>query len=265
MRMKRYFHLTTIASIAFASGLAIFTGSAMAQASIDQVMSEGEKRADSGAAEQQRVEQVADQTEELLSQYTTVIKVVDGLKVYNSLLQRQVDNQEKEKGILNESIDNVALIERQIVPLMTRMIDSLEEFIELDVPFLLEERRDRMTRLKGMMERSDVNPAEKFRKVIEAYQIETEYGTTFESYKGSVDIDGTKQEVVFLKIGRVSLVYQSVGANHTGAWDIENKTWVPLSPESYKSQTTKGIRVAKKQIPPDLLIVPVQTAKEVGR
>jgi hypothetical protein len=245
--------------------MAIFAGSTFAQATVDQVMSEGESRADAGAAEQQRVEQVADQTEELLAQYTTVIKVVDGLKVYNSLLQRQVDNQEKEKTILNESIDNVALIERQIVPMMTRMIDSLEEFVSLDIPFLKKEREERLERLRGMMERSDVNPAEKFRKVIEAYQIENDYGRTIESYKGSVEVDGLQQEVDFLRIGRIALLYQSVGANHTGAWDTETKSFVALSPETYKAQATKGIRVAKKQIPPDLLIVPVPAATEAGR
>ena len=93
------------------------------------------KRADSGAAEQQRVEQIADQTADLLAEFNTLSKVVDGLVTYNSLLQRQVNNQEAEKAALAESITNVALIERQIIPMMTRMLDSLELFIQLDTPF----------------------------------------------------------------------------------------------------------------------------------
>ena len=126
---------------------AIFSTAAFAQATVDQVTQEGEKRADAGAAEQQRIEQVANQTDALLSDYKTVTKVVDGLLVYNGLLQRQVDNQEAEKVALAESIDNVALIERQIVPMMTRMIDSLEVFIQLDTPFLMKERTERVDRL----------------------------------------------------------------------------------------------------------------------
>jgi hypothetical protein len=241
---------------------ALLTTSALAQVTIDQVTEEGVKRAEAGAAEQQRIEQIANQTDELLAEYNTLAKVVDGLKTYNSLLQRQVDNQEAEKAALAESIDNVALIERQIIPMMTRMLDALEEFIRLDTPFLMKERTERLARLREMMERSDVTSAEKFRRVIEAYQIENDYGRTIEAYKGTVDINGTPQEVDFLRIGRVALAYQSVGGQYTGAWDVGQGTYVELPPEKFKTQVAQGIRVARKQVAPDLLIVPVAAPSE---
>jgi hypothetical protein len=239
-----------------------FGGTAFAEVTIDQITEEGIKRADAGAAEQQRVEQIASQTDDLLAEYNTVSKVVDGLKTYNALLQRQVSNQEEEKATLLESIDNVSLIERQIVPLMTRMLDGLEEFIRLDTPFLLKERTERLARLREMMERSDVSSAEKFRRVIEAFQIENDYGRTIEAYKGSVDINGTQQEVDFLRIGRVTLAYQSVGGQYTGAWDIEQGAFVDLPPEKFKTQIAEGLRVARKQVAPDLLVVPVSAPTE---
>jgi len=239
-----------------------FSASVFAQANVDQVIQAGEKRADSGAAEQQRVEQIANQTEDLLADFNTVAKVVDGLVTYNTLLQRQVDNQETEKLALAESIDNVALIERQIIPMMTRMLDSLEQFIQLDTPFLLTERTERLERLRGMMERSDVSSAEKFRRVIEAYQIENDYGRTIEAYKGSVPINGNPQEVDFLRIGRISLAYQSVGGQYTGAWDVAAGDWVELDPAEFKKQVATGLRVARKQIAPDLLVVPVAAPSE---
>ena len=238
---------------------------AASAATIQEITDAGEERADAGAADQQRIEAVADQTDQITADYKTVIKVVDGLKVYNNLLQRQIDNQESEKVALDESIKNVALIERQIIPLMTRMLDSLEEFIQLDTPFLIDERNARLDRLRGMMERSDVTAAEKFRRVLEAYTIETDYGRTIEAYKGSVDIDGRTQEVDFLRIGRVSLTYQSVGGNHTGAWDNDTRGWVELPPEVYKTQVATGLRIARKQVAPDMVVVPVAAAKGVGQ
>lgn len=239
-----------------------FSASAFAQATVDQVIQEGEQRTDAGAAEQQRVEQIANQTDDLLNEYNTVSKVVDGLVTYNTLLQRQVANQEEEKSALAESIDNVALIERQIIPMMTRMLDALEQFIQLDTPFLLKERTERLERLRGMMERSDVSSAEKFRRVIEAYQIENDYGRTIEAYKGTVPIDGNEQEVDFLRIGRVALAYQSVGGAYTGAWDKETGQWVTLDPAEFKNQIADGLRVARKQVAPDLLVVPVGVPTE---
>jgi hypothetical protein len=258
-RMNKRLLLSAILIAALPLG---FSTPLFAQATVDQITQEGEKRADAGATEQRRVEQIADQTSDILNEYNTESKVVDGLITYNSLLQRQVDNQEEEKVALAESIMSVALIERQIIPMMTRMLDSLELFIQLDTPFLLTERTERLERLRGMMERSDVTSAEKFRRVIEAYQIENDYGRTIEAYKGTVPINGNPQEVDFLRIGRVSLAYQSVGGAHTGTWDKEAKNWVELDASDYKNQVSDGLRVARKQVAPDLLIIPVAAPSE---
>ena len=90
----------TLMSVLFTAG---FSAAVFAQATVNQVTQEGEKRADAGAAEQQRIEQIADQTNTLLAEYKTVTKVIDGLLVYNGLLQRQVNNQEAEKGVVSDN------------------------------------------------------------------------------------------------------------------------------------------------------------------
>jgi len=226
-------------------------------AGINEVMQEGENRADAGETAQKQIDSVADQTEKIINDYRTVTKVVDGLRVYNALLQTQLDNQESEMQALRESIANVALIERQIIPLMTRMVDALDEFVQLDTPFLMKERTARIDRLREMMERSDVSAAEKFRIVIEAYQIENDYGRTIEAYKGSTEINGNQLEVDFLRIGRVALLYQTVGGEHTGAWDGEAGAFTALPPATYQKQVLDGLKIARKQVAPDLLVVPV--------
>lgn len=237
-----------------------FTSAAMA-ATIQEITDAGEARADAAAADQKRVEAVANQTEQIVNDYKTVSKVVDGLVVYNNLLQTQIDNQEAEMDAINESIANVALIERQIVPLMLRMLDSLDEFIALDTPFLMQERTERVARLRDMMERVDVSAAEKFRRVLEAYSIEADYGRTIEAYKGSIDIEGRQQEVDFLRIGRVSLSYQTVGGGSTGAWDNDARSFVELPAATYQEQVATGLKIARKQVAPDLLVIPVSAAK----
>ena len=234
-------------------------------ATTDEVIGVGEKRVAEGAAAQKQVDELSDQTEDLASEYKQVTKVVDGLNVYNDLLRKQVDNQLAEIAALTDSIGKVALIERQIMPLMVRMIDSFEEFVRLDVPFLAEERGERLQRLRTMMERSDVTAAEKFRLVLEAYQIEGEYGRTIEAYRGSLDVGGGTREVNFLRVGRVALLFQTDGGDITGAWDVAAGTWVTLAPEQYKQDVARGLRVARKQVAPDLLVLPVAAPKEPGQ
>lgn len=253
-----------VLKLACVSALLMVPLSVLGQDKVDQLTAQGEARTDEGAKAQVAVEKIANQTGDIVAQYRSVTKVVDGLKIYNGLLQKQVDNQRAEMAALGESIDNVSLIERQIVPLMVRMIDSLDGFVQADVPFLPDERRERVDRLREMMERSDVTAAEKFRRVIEAYQIENEYGRTIQAYKGSLDVDGNSLEVDFLRVGRVALLYQSVGGEHTGAWDKATSSWVKLPPEIYKQQASQGLRIARKQVAPDLLILPIPAAQEVG-
>jgi hypothetical protein len=248
--------ITCLLSSAFIYAVAGLSTQAFA-VGINEVMQEGEARADAGETAQKQIDSVADQTEKIINDYRSVVKVVDGLRIYNALLQTQLDNQEAEMQAISTSISNVALIERQIVPLMTRMVDSLDGFVKLDTPFLMKERTARIERLRGALERSDVSAAEKLRVVIEGYQIENDYGRTIEAYKGTTEINGNQLEVDFLRIGRVALLYQSVGGAYTGAWDAASGAFIDLPPETYKSQVSDGLKIARKQVAPDLLIVPV--------
>lgn len=235
-----------------------FAGVASAQEKADQILATGENRAAAAAKSQKNIDKLAEQTQDLNQDYKSVLKVIDGLKVYNRLLSRQLEGQRREMKELEKSIDEVSIIERQVVPLMMRMLDSLEQFVELDVPFLPEERRTRIDKKQALLEDPNVTSAEKFREVLEVFQIENEFGRTIEAYDGALELgDGTEREVQFLRIGRISLTYQSIDGSLNGVWDQANRQWVELSPEEYKNHIARGLKVAKKQLAPDLLIVPV--------
>ena len=233
-------------------------------AKVDNLITAEEARTDAAVKSQTKINTISDATYDIVGDYKSVLKVNEGLEVYNGLLQKQLDDQNAEIAQIQKSIQDVSLIERQIIPLMVRMIDTLEQFVQLDIPFLLEEREKRVQNLRDMMGRADVTAAEKFRRVIEAYQIEAEYGRTIEAYKGVVTIDGKEKEVDFLRIGRTAALYQTVGKDATGAWDKQTGQWETLPPEIYRNQVSKGLRVARKQVAPDLLILPIaapETAK----
>jgi len=237
-------------------------GGALAQ-NVEGALNAAESMDDAARRSQANIDKAVDETQSLERQYSAVMKEIDGLEVYNALLQKQIDNQNQEMVDLNYSIDQVSVIERQVTPLMLKMIDALDQFVELDMPFLLEERRNRVGFLRALLERSDITVAEKFRRLLEAYEIENDYGRTIESYKGSLEVEGASREVDFLRIGRTALLYQTIDSEIYGMWDKNQATWVPL-PTEYRSQIRNGIRMADKQIAPNLLILPV-SASEVAQ
>ncbi|MFU8820188.1 MAG: DUF3450 domain-containing protein [Gammaproteobacteria bacterium] len=229
---------------------------------LNQVLDQGERRIRLAQESQQRVDTVVNQTRSLGDQYRQILREIEGLGVYNTLLERQVARQAEQKTQVRASIDQVTVIKRQIVPLMDRMIAGLEQFVALDVPFLEEERKNRVSNLQSLLERQDVSVAEKFRRVMEAYQIENEYGRTIENYKGSLEIDGLVREVDFLRIGRVTLVYQTTDGQNQGVWDQGNGQWVALGGE-YRNRIRQGLRVARRQIAPELLLLPVPAPEDL--
>lgn len=229
---------------------------------LDQILQKQQGRTKLAQESQERIDGVVKQTRSLEDQYKATLKEIEGLKVYNTLLSLQVDNQMLKMQDLRTSIDQVEVINRQIVPIMTQMIDGIDQFVELDVPFLKEERVERVAKLKELMERDDITVAEKFRKVTEAYQIENDYGSTIEAYKATLEIDGATREVEFLRVGRVALLYQSPDGKVSGAWDQGSRQWQALGSD-YKNQIRQGLKIANKQIAPELVLLPIK-APEAG-
>lgn len=215
--------------------------------------SEGNKAIE---ASQERIETLSDETDTLLSQYRTALKQIDSLDLYNSQMRDLLSGQEKELGSLQSQLDQVQIVGRSVTPLMILMIDSLEKFVGLDLPFLSDERTQRVAELRKLMTRPDVTAAERFRQITEAYQIESEYGRTIETYRGTLKIDGQESTVDFLRFGRIALVYQSLDGSEAAAWDRDTQKWIPLD-GSDRSAIRDALRIARKQAAPDLIRLPL--------
>ncbi|CAM4412494.1 MULTISPECIES: DUF3450 domain-containing protein [Pseudoalteromonas] len=226
---------------------------------LNKVIDKSSEINQSAAQSQTKIDKIADSMQGRLQQFKTLNKEIDGLTVYNAQLSKQLSNQMSEMEAINLSMDQVSIIERQITPLMLRMITGLEQFVALDVPFLTDEREKRLASLKDMMNRADINSSEKFRRVLEAYQVEVDYGRTIEAYTALLDVDGQEREVDFLRIGRLELIYLTRDGKKAGSWDTTSKQFVALD-DSTISQISKGLRIARKQLAPDMLTLPVHAA-----
>lgn len=225
---------------------------------LDQAIDEQVQTDTAAQRTQQQIDSLDDETRELLAEYRSVLNQKESLAAYNSQLEQLVSSQQEELESVQSQLANIDTTQRDIVPLMLKMVDVLDQFVELDTPFLPEERSSRIEQLKTMMSRADVNLSEKFRRILEAYQVETEYGRTLEAYQGELETAETSRTVDFLRVGRVGLYYLTLDQHEAGMWDQESKSWQQLPRDSVQS-VIQGLKVARKQLPPDLLTLPVKT------
>lgn len=225
---------------------------------LDNAIQSRMKAQDDARQSQNRINSLAGETRTLLDKYRYSIRRTDSLKAYNSQLKKNIENQKDLLTSIQRQLENIDHTKRSIMPLLTRMVRTLEQTVALDIPFLETERKTRIDTIKEMMEQPDVSVPEKYRRIMEAYQIEIEYGRTIETYNDEIEVDGTKQTVEVLRVGRISLVYRTMDGNSCGFWDTASKSWRPL-PKDYNHSIGKGIQIARKQSPPDLFDIPVLT------
>ena len=210
------------------------------------------------SSSQQRVTRLAQQTDDMLAEYRQVVRETESLKIYNDNLEKVVMDQRAEVVSINEQLNGLEETNRGVVPLMLEMIDTLDKIIENDMPFRLEERRARVERLRNMMDQADVTASEKYRRVMEAYQGEMEYGRTTEAYAEALPTTG--QTVDFLRVGRTLLVYQSSDQETTGWFNPVSRKYEDL-PDRYRLEVKEGLAIARNEKAPDLVMLPVPGAE----
>ncbi len=253
--MKKLFLLPVIA-LSFA-----LSADANPSAKVDKTTGEQKKNHDMAAGSQKKVSKIANETRTIVDDYRTVLRKIENTKVYNNQLRQFITSQNEEMVSIRKKIASLKTTNKEILPLMVRMVDTLEKFVSLDTPFLPEERSNRIAQLKLMMKRADVSTSEKYRRILEAYQIENEYGRTIEAYRGVQKMGEKELTVDFLRVGRVALMFQSLDGEQNGLWSHKENKWVEL-PSEYRRAVTKGLRIAKKQLAPDLVKMPIKAPVE---
>ncbi len=205
---------------------------------------------------QKKIDQLSEQTRNMLTEYRSATRNAETLRIYNNYLEQLIQSQVQEQASMQQQLQEIEITQREIVPLILNMLDSLEKFISMDLPFLPEERQQRLSGLKQMVNRADITNAEKFRRILEAFQIENDYGNTIEAYRANIELDGVKSSVDFLRLGRVALYYQRLDGSESGFWNKEEKRWQTLDSD-YNTRIRNGLRIARKETAPDLLTLPV--------
>lgn len=227
-----------------------------ASAQFRQALDISRETARSGAQSQQRIEQLDQQTSELLTEYRAASKQLNLLQRFNASQQAEIENQLEQITGLQQDIANVEGLERAVVPLIGDMLEQLKRIVAADIPFLTAERQNRIERLEGVMADPTQTAASRYRLIIEAYQIENEYGRTIQAYDGTVMDGDTELTVEFLRVGRIALIYKSADDSVLLIYNTSTRQFEDLN-KSFLYDVRLGLRMAKEQTPPGLLEMPV--------
>ena len=192
--------------------------------------------------------------------YAKFLADAESIAAHNNFVERQLSTQGSQAATIERELAEMDKTAAEVGPLLVRMHAEIKNFVANDLPFTDPEasREKRMARLDSLMADSSVSMAERYRRLLEAYQIEMEYGRTMETYKGKLD-DG--RDVDFIRVGRITLLYITTDGLEAGYWNKTDKQWV--ADNDYKSAIAKALRIANKGLAPDLIEVPVPAPQEV--
>ena len=227
-------------------------------ATLEQALSESEKLSQTAQSSQQRIERLDDASQAMLEEYATTLAKTQALLGYNEQVSELIAAQHKELLSYQAQLDALQETEAAVMPQMRRMVEVLAEFIQADVPFLPLERADRLAALQALMPRADVSMAEKYRRILEAYQIESDYGYTLEAWRGELGEGATQRSVEFLRIGRAMLYYQTPNGQESGYWNSRSQSWEVLGSQ-VRRPLQKAIAIARQQKAADWLELPIKT------
>ena len=238
-------------------------GAAPASAQFKAALDVADATVKEGARSQQRIDELDEEASALLAEFRAQVKQLELTERYNVSRARQVENQQEDIASFEQDLENVEGVKRAVTPLMEEMIAQLERLVAADVPFLPEERAARLERLRNVMADSSQNEATRYGFILEAFQIEAEYGRTISAYDGTVEVDGEELAVEFLRIGRVALIYKTSDDQILRIYNKETGQFEDLD-RSFLDDVREAFRVAKNQAAPRVLAIPVSAPTDAN-
>ena len=226
-----------------------------ANAQLERAVQVAQQSTEAGQQSQDRVEQLDDSRTDLAREYRAVLQQIESQRLFVDQQRVFLRSQQNEIESLQSQIGRVENVKVELLPMMREMVDNLANFVELDLPFNMVERQERIQRLYDNLDDADVSVAERYRVILNAYEIEASYGRGINAYEGPLT-EGGEDVVDFLRIGRLMLIYSRKDADQYGYWDRESGSWQPL-PGDYGLELSKAFRIARNAAAPEILLAPV--------
>ena len=231
-----------------------FTAPAVAQG-LDRAIATGEQATRRAEQVQQQINQLDDERSDMVGEFRTLLQRKTAAELYARQQAAAVESQEREIASLTDQLSRVDEITSQTVPMLETLIDDLDAFIDADLPFRLEERKDRIARLREYLVDPNVSVTERYRQIMDAYTAEMEVGRKTDTWKETISVDDKEVTVDMVLFGRVALVYMDPTGRYAKRYDRETSSWVDLE-RKYKADSEKAIRIIQGKRTQGVMYVP---------
>jgi len=236
------------------AGAAALVAAGGAQAQLDQALQVARQSTQAGAQAQAQIDNLADQADNAEREYLAVREQIESQRVFVEQQRVFLRSQENELAGLQAQLERVGNIERDLTPMLLEMFTALEDFVAQDLEFRMDERTERLDRIREALGDAQVSPAERYRVLLNAYEIEASYGRSLTAYEESVEVDGVPQPARVLQIGRVALIREVDGALEIRTKD--NPEWRPV-PGSMAADVDRAFRIANEVTTPEVFVAPL--------
>lgn len=195
---------------------------------------------------------------------TLLITRLQEQKQQQELLTKQQQRLRKQVVLMQERVTEskrrVAEVERirlEMRGFLDETFSRLQRQVNYELlPFLIDERQVRLSRLEELLLEDSVSTAEKFRRLMETLQIETDYGRSMEVVREPIWLGQELLMMDVLRIGRLSLFSRTPDGTHIAVFDQLTGGWQKL-PESYDRSLRQAIEVANKTRPVEIVHLPL--------
>ncbi|MDH3769148.1 MAG: DUF3450 domain-containing protein [Gammaproteobacteria bacterium] len=235
--------------------MALFAGSTMAQtpaAAIDAVY----ELNSNALAAQKRIDQLYRQREQILADINTIEQEGSTFALRNRELETTIAEVNQSLAEIDADRQAVTGTQTGIIKLLRGMIDALENFIELDLPFELENRRAIVAKLRADLVGADISVTQKYQAVVSAYLNEVRFGHSNSVSQERIETPMGSRVVDVLRLGRAGLWFVTQDGTQAGRWDTHTRRWIDADTDP--REVRSGIRVVRETSSSALVALPVQ-------
>jgi len=244
----------------------VFFCSGLHAASLQQALTLDENNQKRSVASQERIGQLDDERKSMLQEYLQLQHRIALLHTDNKQLQTRIESQARSQKVLQQQLAEIEVTRLGILPLLEQMHRTLNDFVSRDLPFLPQERQVRLQRLAENMDRPEASDGERYRQLLEAYQVELEYGRNIEVYQGILESGAEDQQrsVNFFRLARIGLYYLTLDEAEAAVWDSENNQWKALDDEQ-RTELVQAMRIARNEAVPDFIRLPLASPQDATK